>query len=534
MSEVQISQEDLVDAVTFLEQFLTSRLPAYDFSQGTANRDIAINSIALVFSYLRQDINTIKSGLTLFDLKDKTDDSSNGMVDAILSDFFVERHTGDVSSGPVSLYFSTNLIGTVTIRDTDIFIKNDIEYKITSDILFITPADLQKNTDNTGTTFYTYSLTLQAVDKGIEGRAVQGLFSDWQVNSPFLYKVEVLEDFEGGEDIESSGDLIVRSEKALTVKNLVTDNAIYTVLMEKFPFLKNIVSIGMHEPEMIRDLITFTSGVTEVSLHRGSMIDIYGKFPIAFRSVFTGTVASVTINGVIKSAIQISGYPVYKVHSVIDTGNNNAVIPYEIEIDDPALYLSGEQGFYITMSEDFLGSSLQVTYDFTSSYAEVQTFVSAKSERTVNSDPLVKAQFPLYISFDMPVYSTNEITATDLTTMKSSLQDYVHSGEVEGNLYVSTLLDHVTDNFGHIIQLPFTVTGKLLLPNGKTMAIEYSDRIRTPEKYLVDTFGNYLPFFDGDTNDNNYEVGTMSSLQISDNTTRYVLDKNDITIRRVT
>lgn len=533
MSNVEISQEILVESVTFLDQFLTSRLPTYDFSQGTANRDIAINSIALVIAYLRQDINTIKNGLTLFDLKDKTDDSSNEMVDSILSDFFVERHTGDQASGPVSLFFSTNLIGTVTIRNTDIFVKNEVEYRIPADILFITPSDLQKNTSNTGVTFYTYSLTLQAVEKGIEGKAVQGIFSDWQVNSPFLYRVEVLEDFGGGEDIEASGDLIVRSEKALTVKNLVTDNAIFTVLMENFAFLRNIVSIGMHEPEMIRDLITFSSGVTNTTLHRGSMIDIYGKFPIAFRAVLTGTVVSVSINEVTKSAIQISNVPVYKVHSVIDTANNNAVIPFVVEIDNPSLYLSGRQGFYITMSEDFLGSPLQVTYDFTTNYQEVQNFVSAKSERTVNADSLVKAQFPLYLSFDMPVYSSTEITAANLIAVKNSIQTYIHSGEVEGNLYVSTLIDHVTMNFNYIVQLPLVVTGKLLLPNGKVMTIPFSDRIRTPEKFLIDNFGNYLPFFDGEANTNNYVVGTMASLQISDTTTRYVLDKNDITIRRV-
>jgi len=529
MSNIEIDQDSLVSAVTFLEQFLSSKLPAYDFSPGTANRDIAINSIALVFAFIRQDVSAIKNSLTLFDLKDKTDESSNELVDAILSDYFITRHTGDVASGPVTLYFSTNLIGTVTIRNTDVFIKNNVEYVIGSEILFITSADLQKNTDNLGNTYYSYSMTLQAKEKGPAGRAVTGLFSSWDVNSPFLYKVEVLEDFGNGEGIETSGDLIKRSEKALTVKNLVTDNAIFTVLMAQFSFLKNVVSIGMHDPEMLRDLLTYTSGNTEYQIHRGSMIDIYCKFPIAFRTSVAKTAATHTINGIVKTAILMDNVPIYKVHSVVDTNNNNVNIPFEIQVEDIALFLSGRQKFYLVMSEDYLGAELQVTYDYTTNYQEVQDYVEAKSERTVVADSLVKAQFPMYLSFDMPVYSHVDI---DPAAIASTLQDLVHSGEVEGQLYVATLIDKVTDDYGVTVQLPFLVTGKILLPNGKIMTIEFRDRIRTPERYMIDDAGNYLPLFEGETNENNYSVGSMHDLQISDTTTRYVLDKQDIVIRR--
>ena len=531
MSEVEISQTELVDAVTFLEQFLTSKLPQYDFSPGTANRDIAINAVALVFSCLRTDINTVKNSLTLFDLKDKTDATSNELVDAILSDYFITRNTGSSADGPVALYFSTNNIGTVAITNEALFIKNGIEYVTTSSVVFITAADLQTNTDNTGVTYYTYNLNLQAVEKGSEGRATPGLFTSWDVSSPFLYRVEALSDFENGNDIETSEDLIVRSEKALTVKNLVTQNAIYTVLMAEFSFLKNVYPVGMHEPEMTRDLITYTSGNTERTIHRGSMIDIYGKFPITFRSQDNKLIESVVINGVPKTAILMESIPIYKVRSIIDTGSNNVSIPFTVEVDDQSLYLSGRQKLYLVVSEDYLGSTFQVNYDFTTNYQEVQDYVSLQSERTVVADALVKAHFPLYLSFDMPVYATADI---DEAAMKSTIQDFIHSGEVEGNLFVSSLIDKVTDIYGITVQLPFVITGNLLLPNGKTMVITFSDRVLIPPKYLVDDLGNYIPFYEGEINTNNYTVGLMSGLQISDSTTRYVLDKDDITVRRVT
>ena len=527
---IYIDQTALIESVTFLEQFLTSKLPQYDFSPGTANRDIAINSIAAVVAYLRTEVSTIKGGLTLLDLKNKTDASSQEMVDAILSDFFVTRHRGEVARGPVALFFSTNNIGTLTVKKEHTFTRNGQDFSIDGDVLFITGSDLQKNTNNSGTVYYTYNMSLVADTKGVSGRVPKGRFESWALSSPFLYQVEVLEDFSGGEDVEDSQDLIKRSEKALTVKNLVTDTAIYTVLMDTFSFLKNVASVGMHDPEMIRDLLVYTSGITNLTIHRGNMTDVYGKFPITFRKEESFVVAQHSVSGVIKTSIKLPQVPVYKVHSIIDTANNNTEVTHSKVVADIATYLSGAQEYFLLVSDDLLGASLKVTYDHVTNYQEVQDFVTARSNRTIVSDTLVKAQFPLYLSFEVPYYSQVDVAETDI---KNAVQDFIHSGAVEGNLYVASIVEKITETFGVTMQLPFVVTGVLLLPNGEEMTIEYKDRIRTPNKYMLTPGGEYLPLFEGESNANNYAVGVLADLQISDTTTRFVLDKDSVAARRI-
>lgn len=528
-----IDQDSLSSAVTFLEQFLVSKLPSYDFSPGTANRDIAINSIALVFAVLRQDISLVKSGLTLNDLKDKTDDTSNQMVDAILSDFFVTRHTGDYATGNVTLYFSSNSAVNVVITNSNIFVKDGVSYTLNAASKGISADELVQNTDNYGKTYYTTTANLIAKVKGPTGKASTGIFESWDVNSPYLYKVEVLEEFSGGEGSETSSDLINRGDKALTVKNLVTQNAIYTVLMAKFQFLKNAVAIGMNDKEMTRDLLAVTVGNTVMNVHRGSMIDIYCKLPIVFKATVTSTVALHVVSGSNYYAIKLPSIPIYKIHSVVDVANNNASLAFNLVVSNKDLFLSGQQEVYVDVGNDHSNKSIKVTYDYAGNSDEVQAFVDSSTERTVVANSLVKAQFAMYLSFDIAVYANSDI---DSDTILTALQTYIHSSEVTtSNLYISNIIKKVATDYSVIVQTPLTIKGSLLLSNGSTMEITFKDRVFVPPKYLKtnETVARYLPFFDGDENTNNYEVGLMSDLQISDSTTRLVMDTSESTIKRI-
>jgi len=77
-----VSQEDLSTSVTFLEQFLTAKLPQYDFSEGTANRDIAINALAYTVAFFRAEIANVKNRQSLLRLSSiSEDDSADEVVD---------------------------------------------------------------------------------------------------------------------------------------------------------------------------------------------------------------------------------------------------------------------------------------------------------------------------------------------------------------------------------------------------------------------------------------------------------------------
>lgn len=527
----EIDQESLSIAITFLDQFLSTKLPNYDFSPGTANRDIAINSIALVFSLLRQEISSVKSDLTLTKLKDKTDESSKEMVDALLSTYFITRHTGEYALGTATLYFSSNTAVNIVVTDSNTFIKDNVEFKLNANAKSISASDLKQNTDNFGKVYYTATLPLIAKEKGTAGKISTGLFNSWDVSSPYLYAIEALEAFTTGEDSESSASLIARSEKALTIRNLVTQKAIYTVLMDKYSFIKNVISVGMNDPEMQRDLLTVTVGSTPIKIHRGSMIDIYCQLPIVFKNELNTQVTD-EVPGTVYKAVKMPAVPIYKIRSVINVDSNNSSVPYTVAVTDPTLFLSNKQGLYLQFDAAMANKNVKITYDYISNLDEVQSFVASKVERTVVSDSLVKAPFALYLSFEMSVYASVDI---DEESMLKTIQDVVHGTAIGTPLYVATLVEKVVTAYGMLVQLPLTVTGSVLLSNGETMTFSFQDKVSLPEKYLKTTTTpvKYLPFFEGDTNPNNYETGLMADLQISNHNTRIVMETSDSKIRRI-
>ena len=457
------------------------------------------------------------------------------VVDSILSDYLITRHTGEYGFGAVVLYFSAKNAVNVVVTSNHTFIKDGVEYKLNATSKGISANDLKENIDNLGKVYYTTSINLIAKEKGPTGKASKGLFNSWDVSSPYLYKIEIMEDFSGGDDVETSADLIKRSEEALTVRNLVTQKAIYTVLTSKFSFLKHVVAIGMNSPEMQRDLTTVTVGNTPITVHRGSMIDIYCKFPVVFRHTKTdGTIAVSSLLG--SSVVEMPAIPIYRIRSVVDNADNSTNIPYTITVPDKTLFLSNKQPLYLRFDGSYNGKTVTITYDYCSNYSEIQNFVASDPERTLVSNSLVKASYALYISFDMAVYAKADI---DSAKMLATIQELAHSGgDVETALYVSTIVDKIVTTYGVTVQLPLKVNGVLLLPNGKTMTMEFQDRIMVPPKYLKDVSKGvndpeYLPYFVDSTNPNNYEVGVMSDFQISNLTTRFVMDVNDSKIRRI-
>ena len=75
--------------------------------------------------------------------------------------------------------------------------------------------------------------------------------------------------FLGGNTSESNTELYNRVKMAITTRDLVTKRSIAYVLTEQFASIKDIVSIGFGDPEMLRD--------TVMGYHIGGKVDTYIK-----------------------------------------------------------------------------------------------------------------------------------------------------------------------------------------------------------------------------------------------------------------
>jgi hypothetical protein len=546
MATLTVTQSDLTNAVTFLDQFLTTNLPKYDFSPGTANRDIAINSMAYIVAFIRGEVASVKSSQSLLKLSSLSpDDSVDQVVDEILSNWFINRKTGLYASGFAQLSFSKDDIGVLVIQPTDIWTRGGQTFKINtknSAAYEIQTTDLVQNTDNLGVTYYTVSIPLVSTTVGSASEVLAGKFESFPNLSPYLTTVQNLEQFVGGENIETSTAMIARSTTAITQRTLDTLPAIKTNLTDNFPQVLDVYPIGMADPEMIRDLIAIPQGSGKsITIHRGSMMDAYMKMPLEFGLSYAAAfpssgglqVQNYTVNSLAITAILLPSFPIYKIYGVYDnTTTPPTSVPFTTVTENPELWNTNRQKIYLSVDSQHLSQYLDIVYDTVTDYGDVQAYVETKQQRIMVADLLTKASFGLYLQFQLNYYpsTTNAVVSA---TEVLNLQAFIHGQTLGKQFLVSDILNQfVTDYPGNRPQLPFVVVGTLLLPNGLTLTINYQDEITAPDRYGYNPLTPTVltPLFPTDASPVGMTIVYLKDLQVSARTLRYIVPVGNITL----
>lgn len=293
MTEITISQSDLDDAENFLVQFMTERVPEASYEKGSATRDILIRGFTYLYAYIRGEIDRVTAKQSLERIQSELTDSSDvaQAVDEILSNFFVTRRGGQQARVTARFHFTARRAYTIPLA-SKFWRTNSLAFQIDSDVdpLVIPESSLFPVFDSRGILVdYIVEIGLKASSIGVGYNIEPGTFVKAQVAGglPFLSYIENRERGSSGKDVESSEDLIARANTAISVRNLVNNRSCDVVLQEQFPEIKSTLTIGMGEPEMIRDLRTEIA--PRLSIHTGGTYDTYVDLPL-YQTEENGTI----------------------------------------------------------------------------------------------------------------------------------------------------------------------------------------------------------------------------------------------------
>jgi hypothetical protein len=127
---------------------------------------------------------------------------------------------------------------------------------------------------------YIVDVPLKAGRTGVGYNIDPGTFIrvDFPGGMPFFSYAEHLVKSSGGKDVEGTEELIDRSQTAISVRNLINNRSCDAVLQENFPEILETLTIGMGEPEMVRDRRTEIA--SHISLHTGGYYDTYLELPM--------------------------------------------------------------------------------------------------------------------------------------------------------------------------------------------------------------------------------------------------------------
>ena len=291
MAGVTISDADRTSAERFLEEYLTEQLGTdVDLSAGSALRDLTINALSLITAYFRGEATLIRSRQSLRRVSALPEGADRDeAVQDILANLLISPKTGRQSRGIAVLHFS---------RSTDVLVPTTAVFNRTATLAYkpdlsedrvYTAVEMRAVRDANGVvTTRTLSVPVIAMETG-EGYDIDpGVFVNFSRINPYLTRIENTRKFTGGKSDETTAELLERAPTALTLRDLVTDRAIQTVVEDTFTSVDQVVVVGFGDSEMQRDRISTLSNT--LNIHVGGHVDVYLKGEIIESQLYEAAV----------------------------------------------------------------------------------------------------------------------------------------------------------------------------------------------------------------------------------------------------
>lgn len=272
MANIDISQDTLNETISYLIQNLRDSGFTGSTEAGTGIYDVLIRPYAMLRVMLVDEINRAKAYSSLTEAANLRstigEDEYTAAVDSILSNWFVTRKDGTKSTGTVRLYFTKTFSYLSIPKDGSVKLSiNDVNYDVARDYV-ISTSDFSSiyNSDRNAIEYYT-DINVESIDNisATAGTVVTN------INSIYLLRAEVIGDISSGKEYETNEEFIARTQRVITTRELVSDNAIYTTLREVFSDIKELYVAGYGDPEQLRDIVEFS----DIDIHVGNKSDIY-------------------------------------------------------------------------------------------------------------------------------------------------------------------------------------------------------------------------------------------------------------------
>lgn len=297
---IEISADDVAKAETFLETLLTEQIPDGRFTQGTALRDLAIKAFAFIFAHLQRENEEIRSLQSLLKVRDiatadpDTDRAVANATEAILSNWFISRNTGGFARGTITIDVSRRQTYVIPGNNRFIYDRNRAFFPDVADTgqnIVVDASTLIPVVSADGVvTGYQFTLSVIAARAGATYNVQPATWDGGRGFSPFVTSIINTARFQGGKDKESTSELIDRSSNAVSVRNLINNRSIDATLRDEFSSIIRLITIGMGDPEMLRDL-RFNDN-DGVRLHVGGYYDVYLELP-RVQTTFEGILGGV-------------------------------------------------------------------------------------------------------------------------------------------------------------------------------------------------------------------------------------------------
>lgn len=284
---IELSQDDVTYAEEFLASLLDEEVENGKFGKGTALRDLVVKAMAHVFAHLQKENEEIRSMQSLLSVANiatgdpDTDRAVTSATDALMSNWFITRNSGNFARGAVVINVNTRQDYLIPGNNRFIYNRTLAFYPDVVDpsqSIVIRESELLPLIALDGTVeAYQFRLNVVAAKTGQVYNVPPATWEGGGQFSPYVTGLFSTTTFDGGQGRETTTDIVDRASTAISVRNLINPRSIEATLSDRYPSINRMFITGMGDVEMLRDLKSITQ--SGVELHVGGHFDIYCELP---------------------------------------------------------------------------------------------------------------------------------------------------------------------------------------------------------------------------------------------------------------
>jgi uncharacterized phage protein gp47/JayE len=458
------------------------------------------------------NINRVQQSNSLLAIENNPELADDELVDAVLSNYLVERKAGVAAQGLITIVVTDNVSVVVPVETT--YTANGMEFKL--DAAFVAKptgsellSDAERELTARGDGTYSFTVPATAVTAGSDGNLRRGVkFTPSPIPARFVTAFAAT-DFTGGTDTELNAELIKRLQLGVAARVMQGRVNIEALIKSQAQFADTLhySTIGYGNPEMQRDQhwIFPVSG--------GGRLDIYAR--TAAKPTTTTLTKTATLiekrgtGGVWQFSLAKTDAPgFYDVVAVLLPDDDSDASGFEILLDQRGFDLSGDGVLpdVLTAAEaaytrfqtaviqflDTETNTADLTVGDTADYdvvvrampliSELQEFCRDGKVRNLASDVLVKAAVPCFLSINCDIEQAVGETAPDTSAIKTDIANIVNNMAFPGQLHASTIAD-VIHNYLTSRQAvgPITMHGRIRRPDGTFTVVRNTQILTIPD-----------------------------------------------------
>jgi hypothetical protein len=504
-------QSAVDQAKTFVKGMLNDEYPNLDLTSGRVLCDLLLEPGAIVNAYNQINIDRVRRETSLYEINQDPTIASTLAVDRILSNFNVTRKSGTKATGYITIFINTS--NTFTISQNTNFTINNLSYITTGPYVATTStltSTAQRPIIQRTSTTWSVTIPVTAAEVGSSYAAKTGSVVQW-VAPPTNYISAVVEsDFTGGEDEETNADLINRLDLGVTAAVMGGRRNLESLITTAYPQVLKTSIIGFGDPEMQRDRHNI------FSMSTGGKGDIYLR---TTAEIYTKTVKkSCTLIDSSTNTFQVtidkddySGfYTIDSIYPITETNYDGSleIVQEQRGIDlseetyivpDVDSIIEGAYSKYQTAVVQFKDPNADLTtlvdnkldYNFRISgmplIGDIQDYLSSRAVRNIQSDYLVRAGIPFYVSVSLEIEYVKGDTAVDATAVKNAILEEINKGISSGfnrdGIQSANIIKAAQSVLTgrSVVKTPITLTGKLRKPSGTTLTYLNNYNLEIPE-----------------------------------------------------